>query len=153
MPQLFQNLLSLHIVLGLTATALFGYVWLKLRAEEYNGKIIKISSFLGVASLLASWITGGYYYLYFYGTKVKPLVLAGSTPWAHQLIMEAKEHIFLIMPFLGIVLFAAVFGLEEQIKIDSKLKKLLIILSLITAGIGVLMAVMGFIISGSYPKI
>lgn len=150
MPELFKNLLSLHIMLGVIATAVFGYIWLQLRNPEYKLKNIKLYSVAGIFSLFASWVTGGYYYLYYYGSKVKPVILSGNWPWAHKLIMEAKEHIFLIMPFLGLVVLAIVFGLGEQLKNDLKLKKYLEIVSFLTAGIGAIMIIMGFIISNAY---
>lgn len=150
MPELFKNLLSFHIFLGVGATAIFGYVWMNLKNPDYKITAVKILSVLGTLALFASWIIGGYYYLYYYGANVKPKILAGSQPWAHKLIMEAKEHIFLIMPFIAIVSLLAVFLLKDKFETEPQIKKSVSALFALNAILGILMIIMGFIISGAH---
>ena len=46
--------------------------------------IILLNTF---ASFIISWISGAYYYVLYYGTAVKPVIVAGDYPWAHKIIM------------------------------------------------------------------
>jgi len=39
----------------------------------------------------------------FYGSTVKPFIKEGPYPWAHKVVMETKEHVFLFLPFLGLL--------------------------------------------------
>jgi hypothetical protein len=50
------------------------------------------------------WIVGGYNYLTAYGFQVRPVILAGSHPWAHEVVMETKEHIFVFLPIIAFAL-------------------------------------------------
>lgn len=151
MQELFQNLLSLHIIAGFGAIFAFGYFWLQLKNPEYKQKALKILSAVGALSIFASWIIGGYYYLYWYGAKVKPAILVGDWPWAHKLIMESKEHIFLIIPLLSIVLLLnAILIPKEQIMSDLKLKTLISRLACVAVCLSIIMAVTGFIISSAH---
>lgn len=81
---------------------------------------------------------------------MRPEILAGAQPWVHKLIMETKEHIFLMMPFIAIVTLLAVFTLKDNFGTDSQIKKSVSSLFAINAVIGVLMIIMGFIITGSH---
>lgn len=151
MPELFQNLLSLHIIAGFGAIFAFGYFWLQLKNPEYKQRALKILSAVGALSVFASWVVGGYYYLYWYGAKVKPAILAGAWPWAHKLIMESKEHIFLIIPFLSVtLLICAILIPKEQMINDPKLKTIISRLACVVVCLSIIMAVTGFIISAAH---
>lgn len=150
MSQLFQNLLTLHIILGVAATTAFGYVWIQFKNPDYKISGVKILSFFGALAIFSSWAIGGYYYVYYYGSKVKPQILAGSQPWAHKLVMEAKEHIFLIMPIIAVVTLLAVFILKDKFETDPQIKKSVSALFALNAIFGGLMMIAGFIISGSH---
>lgn len=149
MPELFQNLLSLHLFLGMGAIFSLGYAWMTFKDPDYKINNIKILSVLGTLAIFSSWVTGGYYYLYHYGSSVKPAILAGSRPWAHRLIMEAKEHIFLILPFLAIVTLIAVLLSEDKLKTDPQIKKYISALFALSTILSILMMIMGFIISSA----
>lgn len=151
MPELFKTLLSLHVLFGVAAIFIIGYLWMSLKNPDSKGIILKLLSLGGFLALLTSWMTGGYYYLYYYGTSVKPAILAGSQPWAHKLVMETKEHIFIIIPFLSITLLALIFKIDfSSPEINQDLKKSITKIAFIATTISALMAVMGFIISGAH---
>ena len=103
---------------------------------------------IGTLAFISSWIAGGYYYVVYYGSLVKPVIKAGVAPWAHNIIMEAKEHIFLfVVPMAVVVLFIAFMNDEE---IDrSGIRKMAVWLSGIVAVLGLLIGAMGFIISAA----
>lgn len=152
MSTLLLNALIWHIVFGLVAIISLAGVMLLLRSESLSMKWIKIFSTLGLLGFLASWVSGGYYYSTYYGTAVKPLIVGGAYSWAHAVVMESKEHIFLLLPFLAFVIFAILNFAGEAVISDKKLKARLTILCFVTVGIGILIALSGIAISGSVVK-
>jgi hypothetical protein len=50
-----------------------------------------------------AWIAGGYWYLHYYPVE-KALILNGPWPFAHNLFMETKEHLFLMTLILSLYL-------------------------------------------------
>ncbi len=141
-------LVGLH--LGFAILGIDGFIWLFgeiLAKSEHRGRIL-LSAVLGIAGFALSWLIGGYYYVKFYGPVVKPIIKAGSVPWAHAIAMEAKEHIFLfIIPMAFVALFAALLG--RQTLENSKIRKPLLVLSALIALIGLSLGALGFIISAA----
>ena len=141
-------LVGLH--LGFAILGIDGFIWLFgeiLARSTHRGRIL-LSGVLGVAGFALSWLIGGYYYIKFYGSIVKPIIKASAVPWAHAIAMEAKEHIFLfIIPMVFTVLFAAL--LDVPTLDAAKLRKPLLILTALVVLVGLSMGVMGFIISAA----
>ncbi len=151
MPELFKILLSLHISLGVATIIAFGYLWALLKNPETKNMYLKLISLGGFLTLFASWITGGYYYVHYYGKFVKPAILSGSQPFAHKLIMESKEHIFIIIPFLSLVLLSLILKIDfSSANINKNFKITVTRMAMLVEIFLVLMAIMGFIISGAY---
>lgn len=148
MPSLFQNFLILHVLSGLLGIVLFAVVLLGLM-KNASLKKLKITSLLGLLAFLASWFYGGYYYVLYYGSKVKPLIKAGEYSWAHDVIMETKEHIFLFLPFLAAVIVLAIWLLGDKVIQEQKIKKSVSALALSTVILGVIITLMGLAISGA----
>lgn len=141
-------LVGLH--LGLAILGIDALLWLggEILANPARRARIKIAAYLSFLSLLATWIVGGFYYVRYYGTLVKPGILAGSAPWAHAVAMEAKEHIFLfLLPLACVIVCTAMLGREELS--DLKLKNPLLILIFTTAAIALSLGAMGYIISAA----
>ena len=63
--------------------------------------------------------------------------------------MEAKEHVFLFLPFLAIVLALAIWFLESEILADEKLKRYLILTAGAAFVLGLFIVLMGMAISGA----
>ena len=40
----------------------------------------------------------------YYGGAVRRIIKEGDFPWAHLVFMEVKEHAFLLLPFMSLVL-------------------------------------------------
>ena len=78
---------------------------------------------------------------------MKPVILKGAYPWAHQVIMEAKEHIFIMLPFMSLALWFLILVLEKQQ--DDKIKKAVRNLALTILLFGAFIAGAGIIISGA----
>ena len=76
------------------------------------------------------------------------MILKSAVPWAHAVVMESKEHIFLfILPLALTILFLSFLSMEE-LK-NNGLKKPLMFLVGLTAGLSLLIGLMGFIISSA----
>lgn len=141
-------LIGLH--LGFAIVGIDAFMWLtgKLRNDGGSRKSMIVTALIGVASFIASWIAGGYYYVVYYGTLVKPIIKSGLAPWAHNIIMETKEHIFLfVVPLAMTVLFITL--LEKQEMEQLKIRRLTYWLSGTVAVLGLLIGAMGFVISAA----
>src|SRR3989344_2053413 len=96
-----QILIGLHAALGEIGILAFLWAFVELlNPTEHRTKRAVIAVSLGTILFFASWIIGGYYYVQYYGPDVKPVINAGSEPWAHKVFTETKEHVFLFLPFL-----------------------------------------------------
>lgn len=141
-------LIGLH--LGFAILGIDAFLWLlgEVVAEAGSVKRRVVAAGIGLAGYVLTWIIGGYYYVKFYGPFVKPVIKAGSAPWAHAIAMEAKEHIFLFaIPIaVTIYLLARIEANELQ---SLGLKRGLIMLTIIIAGLGLSLGLMGFIISAA----
>lgn len=141
-------LIGLH--LGFAIIGIDAFLWLlgKLRGDSGSQKSMIVTAAIGVLSFVASWLAGGYYYVVYYGSLVKPVIKAGLAPWAHNVAMETKEHIFLfIIPLAVTTLLITLLNKEELLKF--KLRGSAIWLSVSVAGLGLLIGVMGFMISAA----
>lgn len=150
MPALFQGFLIWHILLGITAVALSVFVLVALFKDRVNLKVLKIASTLSLLGFLGSWVLGGYYYVYYYGSNVKPIIKAGDYAWAHKVIMETKEHVFLFLPFLATIVALSMWMFGHRLDEDRHLKYALRYLVLVLVVIGVIITLMGAAISGAY---
>lgn len=145
---LAYNLIA-HVILGLVGVAAFYAAWMILLREKSLLRWPKILTFIGTISFWGSWISGGYYYVKFYGKAVKPAILSGEYPWAHTILTESKEHIFLLLPFLSIAVFLALWLLEEKIQNDGGLKKRVAYISGLIFILGAIIALAGAAISAA----
>lgn len=53
--------------------------------------------------MAGAWICGGYWYIHFYPAE-KTIILGGPWPFAHNLLMETKEHLFFVTAILSFLL-------------------------------------------------
>ena len=141
-------LIGLH--LGFAIIGIDAFLWLagKLKGDSGSQKSMIITAAVGVVSFIASWITGGYYYVVYYGAIVKPVIKSGLAPWAHNIIMETKEHIFLfIIPLAMTMLFITLLDKKEMERL--RIRQIALWLSGAVAVLGLLIGAMGFIISAA----
>ncbi|MEK7596085.1 MAG: hypothetical protein AAB564_00845 [Patescibacteria group bacterium] len=136
--------------LGFAIIGIDAFLWLLGKFKDVNSsrrsKIMTV--LIGVAAFIASWLIGGYYYVVYYGALVKPVIKSGLAPWAHNIVMETKEHIFLfIFPLAVTVLFITLLEKEELERF--KLRRSALWLSGAVAGLGLLIGALGFVISAA----
>jgi hypothetical protein len=88
-------------VLGIMA-ALWVFVE-TLNASEANAVRIRRGALAVTVFIVLAWIVGGYWYVHFYAPE-KAIILKGPLPWAHNFVMETKEHLFFIPLVLALYL-------------------------------------------------
>ena len=141
-------LIGLH--LGFAIIGIDAFLWLlgKLKGDGGSRKSMIVTAAIGVAAFVVSWFIGGYYYVVYYGTLVKPVIKSGIAPWAHNITMETKEHIFLfIVPLAMTVFFITLLEKEDMERLG--LRRLALWLSGSIAVLGLLIGAMGFVISAA----
>jgi len=141
-------LIGLH--LGFAIVGIDAFLWLlgKLKDDNSSHKSLIITALIGVVAFIGSWLAGGYYYVVYYGTLVKPVIKSSVAPWVHNIIMEVKEHIFLfVIPLAITTLFIAMLPKEEMQRLG--LHRLVLWLSGTVAILGLIIGAMGFVISAT----
>jgi len=141
-----EGLLILHAMFGELAFITFGWAFVEL-IEPTKTRIIraKWAALAGFAGTVLSWIVGGYYYVTLY-PKARTLIKGGPWPWGHLIVMEAKEHLFLIGPFLAALLLFIVWWKGEELMVDRDSRNASLALSMILAVGAVVMLFTGAII-------
>lgn len=152
MSELQKINLILHVLLGVLAVAATYAVWIGLLRREPAWSRLRSWSLVGLLSAVLSWLTGGHYYVTYYGAKVKPIITASAYSWAHTVFTEAKEHIFLFLPFLTLVIMLSVWLVSDQVANSPVLKRALVWLVGVTTVLGVIVTLSGVIISGAVRK-
>jgi hypothetical protein len=74
-----------------------------LHASNIHPSRIRAASLATAIFMSAAWICGGYFYVRFYPAE-KALILKGPWPFAHNLFMETKEHLFFVTAILALLL-------------------------------------------------
>ncbi len=140
-------LLVIHVLSGIVAIGMHNVVLMHLLKKAPNYVFVSRLAWSSVALFILSWATSAYYYVTYYGSAVKPRILAGSIPAAHTFFMETKEHIFLVLPFVAISIALCTTYLRTNP--DDSLRKSTAFLTLVALAIGVAVAASGILVSGS----
>jgi hypothetical protein len=144
-------LIGLHAVFGEIGALAFLWVLVELLSPtESRVRRATTVALIGILFLVLAWVVGGYYYLTDYGALVKPVIKAGPLPWAHSVITETKEHVFLFLPFLSFAVWGALKRYGDEIVHNRKLSVAILILAGLIVLIAFSMAGMGFIISSGF---
>jgi hypothetical protein len=122
-------------VLGILA-ALWVFVE-ALNAREENATRIRNASMVVALLMIGAWILGGDWYLHYYPAD-KALILKGPWPFAHNLFMETKEHLFFLTLILALYLPIAAF---EKLHANPNARKMVL-------WVAMLIALSGFAIEG-----
>ena len=145
-----KSLVLLHSISGGLAALAFVWIILELMYPGEKGIVrARIASFIATFLVtVGCWIVGGYNYLINYGTQVKPIILAGREPWAHQIIMEAKEHIFIFLPIIAAALSLTIYFMDgDRFLNDLKFRRSLFLIACMTLFMVLIMFLMGAVIS------
>ena len=96
-----QVAVLLHVFFGVMC--LFATVWIfvdVLHVSEANQGRIRCMSRGAALAMWLSFLVGGYWYVTFYPAD-KAILLKGPWPFAHNLVMETKEHLVMILLLLS----------------------------------------------------
>jgi hypothetical protein len=144
----------MHLLIGLHAgfgeMGALAFLWVLvelLNGTEASLRRAKLAAGIGAALLFLSWFAGGYYYLGHYQADVKALIKGGPDPWAHTVITETKEHVFMFLPFLALLVWGGLAKFGRELGSNKKLLRPLIMLSLLIVLVSFAMAGMGYLIS------
>jgi uncharacterized membrane protein YwaF len=99
-----------HVLFGVLS--LVGALWVfvdTLSAREGNVTRIRAVSVAVAIALWFAYLIAGYWYIGFYAAD-KALILKGPWPWAHDFVMETKEHLVIMLLLLATYLPIAAQG-------------------------------------------
>lgn len=149
MSALISTTLILHVISGIVGFIAIYAILMALFKRESSIKILRFSSVLAFLSYLTSWFAGGYYYVLYYGSEVKPIVKGGDNPWAHAFFMEVKEHLFLLLPILTFVLVLVFFLRSDDVTTKGRMKTAVMYITVLAAILTLFITASGILISGS----
>lgn len=144
--------LTLHIFFGTAGIILTGAYLFLVSGKYLDIKGLRVNSVLAFLAFLASWISGGLYYTSYYGKAVRPVILKGNFAWIHEILMETKEHVFLFIPFLSLVIVAVTLVSCDLVS-DSKVKKALSGLGFVVVSIALFVLILGIFVSGAVGRL
>lgn len=148
MTPLLKTLLTVHVLLGLVGVITSFMVTYLLIKPDIPKRFLRNAALVSLLSFIISWVAGGKYYLMYYGSQVKPLILKGKYPWAHTVFTESKEHLFLVLPFAALVILLIVWLKADSLGSDHDLRSRTMKLSLVTTAIGIIITLSGVLITG-----
>jgi hypothetical protein len=103
-------ILMLHVGFGMVC--LVGALWVfveTLNVTESNLGRIRRVSLVAALSMWTAYLIAGYWYTAFYAQD-KAIILHGPWPFAHNIFMEIKEHLVLMLLLLSTYLPIAATG-------------------------------------------
>ncbi len=93
-----------HAAFGATGSIAALWVFVEaLNARPDNAGRIRSAAFFAAICMAGAWVCGGYWYVHFYPAE-KTLILNGPWPFAHNIFMETKEHLFFVTAILALLL-------------------------------------------------
>lgn len=143
-------LVVLHAATGELGALLFLWVIIELKNRQEAGfQRAKWVSLSGFILLFASWFFSGAYYTTHYGAAVKPVIKGGDLAWVHGVIMETKEHVFIFIPILALLVFLILLAFPKWASGNGIPRKPVFALSILIIVLGFGMVGLGYIISAA----
>lgn len=104
MPNFNELVLMMHVGFGMLCIVTSVWVFVDaLNASEANQARIRAMSLAVAAFMWLAYLVGGYWYVVYYAAD-KAFILKGPWPFAHNFIMETKEHVILMLLLLTTLL-------------------------------------------------
>ena len=132
---------------------LFAFLWILvelLNPTEARINRAKIVALVGVVCLITAWFVGGFYYVEVYGSHIKPVIKESEAKWVHSVVMEVKEHVFLFLPILSLLVAGLLYKLDKELMHKNDARVGIILLSGLIFLLGFSIAGMGAVISSGY---
>ena len=131
---------------GFGALGTLAAVWVfveALNANPENANRIRNAAWIVAACIVVAWIVGGDWYLHFYPAD-KALILKGPWPFAHNVFMETKEHLFFLTLILSLYLPIAA---RENLYANPSARKMVLCVAMLIALSGMGMEGFGAIVN------
>jgi hypothetical protein len=97
-------ILLAHAAFGVAGSMAALWVFVEaLNARPESAGRIRAAALGTAVAIGAAWICGGYWYVRFYPAD-RALILKGPWPFAHNVFMETKEHLFFVTAILALLL-------------------------------------------------
>lgn len=149
MNSIFIITLSTHVIAGVIGLCASYALLMALFKKIPSLRMLRATSLIAFLSYFLSWLAGGYYYVFYYGAKVKPVIQGGNYPWVHAVFMESKEHLFLFLPILTLTLTLILFLLGNDALTNRRIRHGVIAVASLVAVIALFVTLSGILISGS----
>jgi hypothetical protein len=139
----------LHSLIGGISLLLFAWIIVEIRYPGPNSpdRAAIAGYSAAILNVIGCWIIGGYNYLASYRGSIRGIILSGPQPWAHEIVMEAKEHIFLFLPVVSIMLALGLYTVtrDRALMEEAQIRKALIV----TAGLALFMVILMFVMGST----
>jgi hypothetical protein len=138
-----DTILLAHAASGVAGCLAAVWVFVEaLNARPGNAVRLRRGSLAVAVCISAAWICGGYWYVHFYPAE-KALILQGPWPFAHNIFMETKEHLFFVTAILAFLLPITA---RENLYSNSAARKLVLSVAGLIAVTGLMLEGAGAII-------
>src|ERR1700733_14133282 len=144
-----MNITSSDIILlahaGFGALGCIAAIWVfveTLNARAENASRIQKAALVAALFMVAAGLLGGYWYVNFYPVE-KAMILKGPWPFAHNLFMETKEHLFFVTAVLALLLPIAT---REKLYANAAARQLVLAVAALTAITGLALEGAGAVI-------
>ncbi|HET6580663.1 MAG TPA: hypothetical protein VFG36_02175, partial [Methanoregula sp.] len=77
------------------------------------------------------------------------IILSGPQPWAHEIIMETKEHVFLFLPIVSILLALGLYSINPGLMNEDQVRRAVVVTAALALFMVILMLVMGSVLSNA----
>ncbi len=143
----FHSLVGAHAFTGEFGALCFLWALVEvINRSEASLARARIAAVLGVIALFGMLVLVENPYVTHYGPAVKPVILKGPIPWAHNLVMETKEHIALFIPIVALCATIALFHARSESTASPAYRYISMLCGLVVV-MAFLMAAMGYVIS------
>jgi hypothetical protein len=103
-PYISDIVLFLHPTFGVLGTMAALWVLVEaLNPGPLSQRRMQAAAYVAAICFVLAWIFGGYWYVTYYYAD-RDVILKGPWPFAHNLFMETKEHLFFIPAILALYL-------------------------------------------------
>ena len=121
-------ILLAHASFGVLGSLAALWVFIEtLNARPESAGRMRTAALIGAIAMGAAWILGGYWYVNFYPAE-KAMILKGPWPFAHNIFMETKEHLFFIT---GLLSFYLVIAVRDKVYANPAARKMVLSVSML----------------------
>ncbi|MDK2972087.1 MAG: hypothetical protein PWP23_1842 [Candidatus Sumerlaeota bacterium] len=133
-----------HVVAGALGTILTLVLAGLLLRSAKTGYLDRALAWLVPALYALSFAAGGFWYLNHYD-EGKAAIKAGPVPWAHGVVMETKEHVFLGAMLLALLVPVAVAEARQLNSVEAR--RMAAVVCALAGAMGLAMEGMGAVVS------